>query len=154
MEDTPATFCSCSELLLGSAVSGSRRIRRSRNASHAGECIITHSQTTPSARSLACSSGYKSARIRDGALRLRPFSYLCKAHVSREECKCRARGYRYSYPMFPSNLNICIKCIEGEKARMFEIFKHFSKFSANSKKLKYAWLISFYRRIIIRKKNI
>lgn len=34
---------------------------------------------------------------------------------------------------------------------MFKIFKHFSKFSANSKELKYAWLISFYRRIIIRK---
>lgn len=60
---------------------------------------------------LARARGYKSARIRDGLAcsACCPFSSLdAPAHASREECKCRARGHRYSYPTFPSNLSLSL----------------------------------------------
>lgn len=125
MKDTRrATFCSRSELPLGTAVSGSRRIRRSRNASHAGECIITHSQTTPS---LACSSSYKSARIRDGALRLRPFSSLGR-RMYRER---NASVAREGISIFVSDVSLksALSVRRERRTRMFGIFKRFSKVS-------------------------
>jgi len=133
MKDTRrATLCSRLELPLGSAVSGSQRIRRSRNASHAGECIITHSQTTPSARSLAslaCSvinlREYATARS------TRVLSRLCDAgaciaggmQVSREG---GGIDIRIRYISFKS-LSTRIKCI-GEKNRTLGILQQFQSF--------------------------
>jgi len=77
---------------------------------------------------LARARGYKSARIRDGlACSARcPFSSLdAPAHASREECKCRARGHRYSYPTFPSNLSLAI-CIKRVRERGFSRCLEFS----------------------------
>lgn len=76
------------------------------------------------------------ATARSACVLSRPCMYV-QAYASREECKCRARGYRYSYPMFPSNLSIYIKYIQGEKTQMFEIFKHFQPlFCKLAKRLK------------------
>lgn len=87
---------------------------------------------------LARARGYKSARIRDGLAcsACCPFSSLdAQAHASREECKCRARGHRYSYPTFPSNLSLFALNVIRTGARrilaMPGIFKHLSKFPAN-----------------------
>lgn len=131
MEDTRpcvGTLCYRSETtgtaLCGFGIAG--HIRRSRNASYAGECIITHSQTTPSLLALA----RRVINLREYATARSaccPFSYLCTGaciaggmQVSREGASIFVSDISFK------SLGICIKRIrkrEDSLSRRLENFQ-------------------------------
>lgn len=92
------------------------------------------------------------ATARSACVLSRPYAGAC---IAREECKCRARGYRYSYPIFPSNLSTCIKyTYSREWTRMFETFPAlFQVFYKLDERLKETWWWMYTLPVrIIRKK--